>query len=151
MFDSELPLHWDTSTTGLEGVEEKELLTASTAGTGRETDPESSTFKYCFQSKGGPYDSNPTLWSPASTWSLKLLLLRTALHQVLPKVSQGQPGGFLCCNYFSFLAAIFISTVSSAPCCGLSGPSVFFHSAFCLSAFAATQLSSLKRDAPSDN
>ena len=48
MFDSELPLHWDTSTTGLEGVEEKELLTASTAGTGRETDPESSTFKYCF-------------------------------------------------------------------------------------------------------
>ena len=32
-------LHWDTSTTGREGVEEKELLTASTAGTGRETDP----------------------------------------------------------------------------------------------------------------
>ena len=106
MFDSELPLHWDTSTTGLEGVEEKELLTASTAGTGRETDPESSTFKYCFQSKGGPYDSNPTLWSPASTWSLKLLLLRTALHQVLPKVSQGQPGGFCCCK-LSFLTAIF--------------------------------------------
>ena len=48
MFDSELALHWDTSTTGREGVEEKELLTASTAGTGRETDPKSSTFKYCF-------------------------------------------------------------------------------------------------------
>ena len=33
-------IHWDPPTAGRDGVEENELLTASTAGTGRETDPE---------------------------------------------------------------------------------------------------------------
>ena len=37
----EAPLiHCETSEVGRDGEEEKELLTASTAGTGRETDPE---------------------------------------------------------------------------------------------------------------
>ena len=70
-------------------------------------------------------------------------------------LAPGAPKGFPGSTWWFLLSQIiffnsnFLSTVSSAPYCGLSGPSVFFHFAFCLSVFAATQLSSLKRDAPS--
>ena len=96
---------------GRDGVEEKELLTASTAGTGRETDPKLKVWMvFCFGNcslftylvlvqwnVGWVYtcDSNLTLWSPASARPLKLLLLGTSLYQVLPKVPQGQPGKFV--------------------------------------------------------